>query len=492
MAGALGGCGRATHDEESAVVKLPIAADPTVSFSVAFAVGSQDDPPGKEGLAFLTGEMLADAATQANSLETILEKLYPLASAYDVRVDRERTTITGRTHRDNVSEFLELYTDAFLRPAFEESDFERVRSDAVNDLENTLRYSSDEELAKAALDDFVFRGTRYAHPAEGTVAGLRSVTLDDVRAFYARHFTARNAVAGIGGGFDDATAARLAAAVHELPRGEAAEPPAITPAAIRGRELLLIDKPGADASISFGFPLDVRRGERDYYALWIANSWFGEHRNQASHLFQVIRERRGLNYGDYSYIEAFPEGGERSMPPVNVPRHHQIFEIWIRTLPNQHAQFATRAAMRELTKLVDDGMTQEDFELTRSFLKKYALHFAETTSTKLGYAMDDRFYGLEDEGHLQRFQRMLDELTLDDVNSAIKRHLRYDNLKIAVVTGDAANLRDALVADSPSPIAYDTPKPAAIVEEDREIEAFPLGISAERTTVMPVDSVFER
>jgi zinc protease len=492
VAGAFCGCGRSTPDEDSTVVRLPVAADPTISFSVSFAVGSQDDPPGKEGLAFLTGEMLADAATESNSLETILEKLYPLASGYGVRVDRERTTLTGRTHRDNVDEFFGLYTDAFLRPKFEESDFERVRSDAINDLENTLRYSSDEELAKAALDDFVFRGTPYAHPAEGTVAALRSITLDEVRAFYARHFTARNALAGLGGGFDDALAARLAAAVRELPSGDEAEPPAVQAAAIKGRELLLVDKPGADASISFGFPLDVRRGERDYYALWIANSWFGEHRNQASHLFQVIRERRGLNYGDYSYIEAFPDGGERSMPPVNVPRNHQIFEVWIRTLPNEHAQFALRAAMRELTKLVDDGMTQEDFELTRSFLKKYALHFAETTSTKLGYAMDDRFYGLEDEGHLQRFQRMMDELTLEDVNAAIKRHLQYENLKIAVVTGDAAGLREALVTDSPSPMVYDTPKPDAILEEDREIESFPLAISAERTTVLPVDSAFER
>jgi zinc protease len=106
--------------------------------------------------------------------------------------------------------------------------------------------------------------------------------------------------------------------------------------------------------------------------------------------------------------------------------------------------------------------------------------------------MDDRFYNLEDEGHLQRFQRMMDELTLEDVNAAIKRHLQYENLKIAVVTGDAAGLRDALVADSPSPMVYDTPKPDAILQEDREIESFPLAISAEHTTVLPVDSAFER
>lgn len=497
-AAALAGCGgrgqapSPTPTEDLKVLLMSVPADPTVSFSLSFAVGSQDDPPGKEGLAFLTGEMLADAATEKRSLDQILEALYPLASSYSVRVDRERTTLTGRTHRDNVAAYFELFSDAFLEPAFKAADFERVKNDAINDLENTLRFSSDEELGKAAFEDFVFRGTRYAHPSEGTVEGLRSVTLDDVRAFYKSRFTVASALVGIGGGYDDATVARFKAAIRELPAGAPASPPAIEPEAVAGRSALLIAKPGADASISFGFPIDVHRGERDFYALWIANSWLGEHRNQASHLFQVIREHRGLNYGDYSYIEAFPEGGHRSMPPVNVPRREQLFEIWIRTLPNDKAVFALRAALRELQGLVDHGLTQQQFELTRGFLKKYSLHFAETTSARLGYAVDDRFYRLDGEGHLARFRKLMDELTLDDVNGAIKRHLQTANLKIAIVTGDAPGLTAALTGGAPTPISYDNPKPPEIIAEDREIAAFPLGIAVDRVTTVPVAEAFER
>jgi zinc protease len=479
-----------TEDKE--VVLIPFATDPTISFSVQFAVGSQNDPPGKEGLAYLTGEMLADAATDKRTLEEILEALYPLASSYDVRVDRERTTFTGRTHKDNLDAYLELFTDAFLHPRFATSDFERVKSDAINDIENTLRYSSDEELGKAALEEFVFRGTRYAHPSEGTVQGLRSITLDDVQEFYSRHFTVAAALVGLGGGYDDTVIERVSAAVGELARGQPPPPPDIELPAIEGRQVVLIAKPGADASISFGFPIDVHRGDRDFYALWIANSWLGEHRNQASHLFQVIRERRGLNYGDYSYIEAFPEGGQRTMPPVNVPRRQQLFEVWIRTLPNDKAVFALRAALRELATLVDKGMAREEFELRRGFLKKYSLHFAETTAARLGYAIDDRFYGIEGAGHLARFRAMLDELTLDDVNTALKRHLHYDDIKIAIVTGEAERLRDALVSGAPTPIDYPTPKPPEVMTEDQEIAAFPLGIAADRVTIVPVDSAFER
>ncbi|MGH9362100.1 MAG: insulinase family protein, partial [Thermoanaerobaculia bacterium] len=86
-------------------VLLPVPADPMVSFKVWFKVGSQDDPPGKEGLAYLTGQLLSEGSTTANSFEEILRQLYPLASGYSVRVDREMTTLSGRTHKDNVEPY---------------------------------------------------------------------------------------------------------------------------------------------------------------------------------------------------------------------------------------------------------------------------------------------------------------------------------------------------------------------------------------------------
>jgi zinc protease len=480
-------------DEETPVVLLPVPDDPTISFTVWFEVGSQDDPPGKEGLAYLTGALLAEGSTTENSYEEILRKLYPLASDYGVRVDKEMTTLTGRTHRDNVEAYYRLFTDAFLKPAFDDSDFQRVRSDAVNFLENTLRYASDEELAKAALYQLVFEGTPYAHPTIGTVQGLKSITLEDVKRFYHEHYTRDGAVVALGGGFSDDLARRFQGAPAELPPGAAASASvAIDVEPIERTEVVLVSKAGADASISFGFPIDVRRGEKDFYALWIANSWLGEHRNSSSHLYQVIREARGMNYGDYSYVEAFPEGGRRSMPPVNVARREQIFEVWIRTLPNAQSRFALRAALRELTELVQNGMTAEQFELTRSFLEKYALHFAETTRERLGYAVDDRFYGIDGEGHLARFRKMMSELTVDDVNAAIKKHLRSDRLKIAIVTGGAEELSAGLGSDAPSPVKYPSPKSAEILAEDEEIAVFPLSIDPDAISIVAVEDIFER
>jgi zinc protease len=483
-------CG--TCSREDAPVLLEVPDDPTITFKVWFKVGSQNDPAGKEGLASLTGQMISDASTVNNSYEQILEKLFPMAAGYGVRVDREMTVLSGRTHKDNAGAYLDLFADAYLRPAFKQEDFDRIKSDTLNYIKNSLRFQADEELGKAALYWSIFEGSSYAHLPQGTVKGIEATTLEDVKAFYGQYYTAGNSQIALGGGFDDDLLKRFKADCGELPKGEPEQMAAIAPAAAEGLQVLLVQKPGADASISFGFPINLQRGEREFYALWLANSWLGEHRNSSSHLYQVIREARGMNYGDYSYIEAFTNGGRRSTPPTHVGRHNQIFEVWIRTLPNERSHFALRAAMRELKHLIDNGMTLEQFELTREFLRKYILHFAETTSGRLGYALDDRFYGIDGEGHLARFRAMMEEITLEEVNAAIKKHLQYENVSIAMVTGEAESLKQALAADALSPIEYDSPKPKAIMEEDAEIASFPLELQEGKIRIIPVESMFEK
>ena len=471
------------------VVQLPVQNDPTISFRVWFKVGSQDDPPGKEGLAALTAAMLANASTQKNSYAQVLEKLFPLAAGYEDSTSMEMTVISGRVHKDNLKDYYPLLTEAILLPAFSQEDFERIRSDTLNYLQNILRYASDEELGKAVLYNEIFAGTPYGHIPAGLIESVKGITRDDVRAFYRVHYTRENVVLGIGGGYDAALREKLRKDLARLPseKPPVRSPP--QPRPIRGLKVTIVEKDAPATAISIGFPMDVLRGTKDWYALAVANSWFGEHRNSSSHLYQVIREARGLNYGDYSYIEHFPHGGQLQVPPQNVCRRRQIFEIWIRPVPNEARHFALRAALREFQHLVDHGMTAEEFTLTRNFLKKYVLHYAPTTTARLGYALDDRFYRIQG-SHLESFRKMMDEVTLEEVNAAIQRHWQYGNMQIVIVTKDAKALKEALVSDAPSPITYPTPKPESVLSEDRQISKFPLRVRAEDVKIVPVAELF--
>lgn len=473
-------------------VLLAVAADPTVALKIQFAVGSQNDPAGKEGLAFLTATMMAEGATASHTYPEILKLLYPMAATYSVRVDKERITFSGRVHKDNLAAYTPLLLDAVRQPAFADSDFQRLKQRTIDGIEKNLRYSSDEELGKAVFYDAAFSGTPYGHLNSGTVAGLTTITLDDIKAFYSRAFTRDAVIFAVGGGFDGALVARVQGDLAKLPPGTALAVAPLKLQPVSGRHVTIVAKPAQATAISFGFPIKVHRGEREFYALALANSWFGEHRNSSSHLYQVIREARGMNYGDYSYIEIFPEGGFRTMPPTGAPRRQQLFEIWIRPVPGVQAHFALRAAIRELESLAKNGLTKEQFDLTQSFLSKYCLHFAETTEARLGYALDDRFYGIPAPGHLADFRRIVPTLTLAEVNAAVRAHLKPANLVIAMVGDKAEELAAALAVGTPSEITYTTPKPDAVLAEDKVIATWPLGIARKAITIVPVEQVFAK
>lgn len=472
------------------LVLYPVKDDPTISFKIWFKVGSQNDPKGKEGLAALTAGLLSEGATKNNSYDQILEKLFPLAAGYSCNSSVEMTIFNGRVHKDNLDEYYPIFIDALLNPAFKEEDFNRIKQRTLNYLNTTLKYSSDEELGKAVLYNDIFDGTPYGHLTIGTISSIKSITIGDVKEFYNKYYSKNNFVIGLGGGYDEALIDRLQndlAKLNDVQVDEIGKP---QPEKIDGLNFTLIEKEAPATAISMGFPIDLVRGSKEWYALAVANSWFGEHRNSSSHLYQIIREERGLNYGDYSYIENFPNGGSYQMPPTNVPRRQQIFEIWIRPVPNETRHFVLRTALRKLQMLVDNGMTKEDFELTRNFLKKYVLNFAKTTSSRLGYAIDDKFYGI-DGSHLELFRKMMDEITLEDVNNAIKNHLQYDNMKIAIITKDAESIKNNLVANITSPIEYSTPKPESVLEEDKNIIDYKLNIDQNKINIIQVEELFK-
>ncbi len=478
------------NDKDIKTVLLPVEGDPTITIRIWFNVGSQNDPVGKEGLTNLTASLLSGGGTINNSYEEILEKLYPLAAGYSASVSKEMTIFSGRVHKDNLKKYYPMFIEALLNPAFNEEDFNRTKSQVLNYLNRTIKYANDEELGKAVLYTNIFKGTQYGHLDAGTISGVESITLYDITSFYQKYFNRNNLIIGIGGGFDDEFIEQLKKDLKQLPDGSYQKVQKPQYQGFKGLHLTLINKTANATAISMGFPIDILRGSREWYALAIANSWFGEHRNSSSHLFQVIREVRGLNYGDYSYIEHFPNGGSLTMPPVNVSRRQQLFEIWIRPVPNETRHFVLRAALRELQLLVNNGLTEDQFELTKNFLKKYVLHYAPTTNLRLGYAMDDVFYGMN-KSHLELFRKMMDEITLDEVNTAIKKHLQFDNIKIAVITENAEDFKQALIENRESLIKYATPKAEEVYEVDKNIVNYKLNIPEENIKILGVQELFQ-
>ena len=480
----------------SADAAAPIASvlepsqSPLVSIRLLFMTGAASDPPGQEGVASLTAAMLAEGGSRAMPYEQVVEAFYPMATGFGWQTDKEMTVFSGTTHVDNLEKYYAIIRDMLLDPGFRADDFTRLKSDAVNYLKTSLRQGNDEELGKEYLYNIIYAGHPYAHHNMGTVSSLEKLTLDDVRAFYRANYTQSNLVLGMAGGYPSDFAAKVAADFAKLPKGGAAQKKFSQPVVRPGMRVEIIQRETRATAISMGFPIAVNRSHKDWPALALVASYLGQHRNSASHLYQRLREARGLNYGDYAYVEYFPRGMFQFTPDPNLGRSSQIFQIWIRPVEPQNSMFALRAALYEYDKLVREGMKQEDFESIRSFLVKYANVLTSTQGARLGYALDSRYYGTPEYTAFMRAG--LSKLTLADVNRAIKQHLATDRMRVVMITKDAEGLRDAIVKGAPSPITYNSPKPADILAEDKVIEKYKVNVRPEQVVIVPVDKVFQQ
>ncbi len=464
---------------------------PQIALKLVFNAGSAYDPPGKEGLAALSAAMISGAGSRDLTISEIRQLLFPVAGGFFSGVDKELTTFTASIHKDNWHEFLHIVLGQLAKPGFRPEDFQRLRDRQMTALTQDLRSNNEEELGKERLQTNVFAGTRYGHPALGTVAGIKAITLDDVKAFVRDHYTLANLKVGVSGDVPAGLTPVASALLSALPAGKPAPPP--TPFAAkkpRGLEVEIIKKDTRATAISFGLPISVTRSHPDFAALSVVRSYLGEHRMSNAHLYQRIRAIRGMNYGDYAYIEAFPGGMFRFFPGANIVRRNQLFEVWIRPVEPQNAHMALRIATAELQRVIDEGISQKDFEDTRDYLMKNVYVMTATQDAQLGYALDSRWYGTPEFTSYMR--NALSKLTRQQVNDAIKRHLSATDLSVVIIAKDAEALRDALIADAFSPIKYDSEKPADLLAEDKIIGARKLVIKPENVRITPVEEVFAR
>jgi len=472
-------------------VFLPSPQNPLVAIRVFFHTGAVDDPKGKEGLASLTAEMIGKGGSQARSYAELLDALYPLAAYIRVYGDKESVVFEGMVHRDNVAKFGDLLAEQILTPRFAEEDFTRNRQDALDYVTKTLRGNDDENLGKQAVATILYgAGHPYGYPSQGTVAGLGAITLDDVKQFYAHHYTRDRLIVGVGGGYPESFAAAFAKRFEALPAKGAPLPKLPVPPARKTGQVLIVEKDARANAISMGAPIAITRADPDFYPLTVARSYLGEHRTFNGILMNHLRGARGLNYGDYAYIENFIQDGWSTFPLPNIARRQQHFELWLRPVPPQNSLFALRAALYETDKLIREGIPEAGFQATKTFLTNYANLWTQDVSRRLGYAIDAEITGKD---LVTELQKRLPKMRKADVDRALRKYISIKALAIAIVADNGNEVRSKLASGAPTPITYDTAgTPEAILTEDKTIEKFPLPIDKDNIKVVPVDQMFEK
>jgi zinc protease len=432
------------------------SAGPLLYVRVMVKAGSASDPQGLEGLAYLTGRLLIEGGfgdpKKPVTKEQLAEMTRPWGEgAYpSVRVGKDTTSVSMTVPRERFAEYsARVLKPLFTQPLFSDKELDRLRKETLEDIRSNLRFQQIELLGLLALDNAIHDGTSYAHLTQGTVQGLEQVKAESARGFYRTWYRPENLTIAVSTADNDIVneLREALSGVGEAGKGvEAYSPRAVgPPSAVSGRHVIIIGLPKAIASgVHAGFPIPLTRSDADYWPLFVANVWFGTHRDSFSHLYQVFREERGYNYGDYSYIEYFEGRPLFLFPPANSPRRYQYFSVWIRPVANEYTHHLMKALTCELENFIRNGLTPEQVEAAKNKARVLYLSYAENVDRLVGYKLDDDFYGMSS-GYLDQYLSRIDAATPEAVNAAIRKYLQVENLRYIVVTDQS--LADKLADD---------------------------------------------
>jgi zinc protease len=264
---------------------------PLVNWNLTMRRGSHSNPPGKEGLASLTAEMLRRGAGGLTYAQ-MNDELESHGISLNVEDGGDCTRLVGLSTTDELDRGMTLSRDILLSPAFPADEFAKLKEETVNNLAVAL--DTPTTVADQDLMHALFEGSPLAHPP--TPASVSAITLDDVKNFYSECYHPNDAILIISG---DVTLERGQALAKQLTDGWATKdlPPVdytLKPMP-SGRKIILVDRPvGKGATIRIGIrAYDIHTDEK--YAGSLAGTILSA--GIESRLMRYVRAEKGYVYG---------------------------------------------------------------------------------------------------------------------------------------------------------------------------------------------------
>lgn len=266
---------------------------PLVAMELAFRSGSVADPAGKEGTASLTAAMLRKG-TASRSAEQFSSDIDSIGMQYGAGVLLDSSQVSTNFLKKDQSTAFALFVDAVLHPAFPAAEFTKLlaqRQDAV-------RSAKDNPQAVLGLyyRSFLYGSNPYGRPSSGDENSLKHITRDDVLAFYESSYTPGNAILAVSGDFDAKEMRSTLEAAFGGWQGKAPAPvPLTSMARVKGRRILLVDKPDATQTYFAIGNVGIDATDPDRGELDAVNELFGG--RFTSLLNTELRIKTGYTYG---------------------------------------------------------------------------------------------------------------------------------------------------------------------------------------------------
>ena len=330
----------------------------SVTVGVWTDVGSRHEQPAQNGLSHML-EHMAFKGTKKRNAREIAEVVENVGGYLNAYTSREHTTYYARLLKDDLSLGVDVLADILQNSVFDQQELERERGVIIQEIGQAN--DTPDDIVFDYFQDAAYPDQPVGRPILGTVDLVNSFSRDDLAGYMSDHYKAEQMVIVASGNFDqtsfiDQVRAEFSGLGHAREQKN-------TPARYEGgiktdeRDLEQVNLLVGFDGISFDDP--------DFYAAQIMSMILGG--GMSSRLFQEIREKRGLVYSIYCFMQSYVDGGS--------------FAIHAGTGPDQVAELIPVIA-DEMQKL-SHNLSMDEINRATTQMKAGLLMSLESTTNRM-------------------------------------------------------------------------------------------------------------
>ena len=275
-------------------------ATAVVSLSLVVRQGAEATSPGKSGLAPLLARMLTEATRKHNAFE-LAEAAENFGATLNSSAQRDSIEVSLDASPNDYERALELLSEVVREPAFDFRDFERVRSQWLDDL--LAERQSPMALASTVALRALY-GTYRGAPINGAVSDVKKLQVTDLKEWHASTVVPTNSALIAVGPIEQGRLLKTAEAAFGNWKAPAIARKAVeySPAPKGSRQVIIVDRKGAVQSALFAVQPFPRRLEPGHEARLLLSDVFGG--LFTSRINMNLRETHAYTYGAHSSVIA--------------------------------------------------------------------------------------------------------------------------------------------------------------------------------------------
>jgi zinc protease len=387
---------------------------PVVGGVARIRTGNLFDPPGKVGLATLTGMAMRTGGTRQMTGEELDRKLEDLAASVESAIGESSAEVSFFSLKESAADVLAAFRDVLTAPAFRIDKVDLAKMQ----LRGLISRRNDDPsgiLAREFPAILYGAGTPYGRRME--YEGIDRIARADLVAFHKRYFFPKNVMLALWGDFETA---RMKERLEELFAGwgvEQAAPPEFPKvAAVPAPGVCLAKKTGlAETYFAMGH-LGGKISDKDYPALTVMAGILGG--GPSSRLYR----QAGTRTGDASGISA---------RWAAAPDHPGLFEI-SGSAKSLSIAATIQAIQQELERIRAGEVDEEELRVARDGALGRLAFDSDTRRKTLDRLLTCEYFGYPAD-FPQQYQKALAAVTRADVLRVAKEYLRPADLAILVV-----------------------------------------------------------